>query len=194
VLIVAYAAICASGFILISGYRFFSLHHFIKISSYTLPGILIGTLLFVWLSPLLLVKILAVFLIFYSIYSLWKPNFKMPPLISRCLLFITGVIQGIFGTGAPFMLMAYSHEFKNKSELRTMVAAFLLFGNVLRFVQMWVIGELNSSSFIGYWWVIGPIALAITLGFLLHVKLKDKLFKQGVFFLMLIAGIAFLIK
>jgi len=103
-------------------------------------------------------------------------------------------VQGIFGTGAPFMLMAYSHEFKDKSELRTMVAAFLLFGNIFRFIQIWFIGELDSTSFFMYWWVAMPIALAIVLGFLLHIKLKEKLFKKGVFYLMLIAGITLLIK
>lgn len=194
ILIVAYAAICSSSFILITGYKHFSLHHLVKIYTYALPGVILGTLIFLWLSPVLLLKFFAIFLIIYSVYALWKPNFEMPPLVSRAILFLSGVIQGIYGTGGPFMLMAYGHELKDKSELRTIVAAFLLFGNVFRLIQMSLMGELDSAVFYNYWWIAIPIAMAIGLGFILHVNIKDDLFKKGVLGLMLIAGIAFLMK
>lgn len=194
ILIVAYAAIWASSFILISGYKYFSLRHFIKIYSYAFPGVLIGTVIFLWASPAFLLKFFAAFLIFYSLYSLWNPHFKMPTILSRIILFFSGIIHGIFGTGGPFMLMAYGHEFGHKSELRTMVAAYLLFGNIIRFAQLTLMGKLEVDAFIDYWWIVIPIAFAIGIGFLLHLKLNETLFKRGVLCMMLISGIAFLVK
>ena len=194
ILIAAYAAIWASSFILISGFKHFSLSHFIKIYTYALPGVLIGTVIFLWASPVFLLKFFAAFLIVYSLYALWNPNIKMPKILSRIILFISGIIHGIFGTGGPFMLMAYGHEFGHKSELRTMVAAYLLFGNIIRFVQMALMGKLEAEAFIGYWWIVAPIALAIGLGFVLHLKLNDTLFKRGVLCMMLLSGLAFLVK
>lgn len=194
ILIAAYAAICSSSFILLSGRKHFSLQHLINIYIYALPGTVIGTLVFLWLSPVLLLKIFAVFLISYSLYSLFNPHFQMPKVISSAVLFLAGIIQGIFGTGGPFMLMAYGHEFKNKFELRTMVAAFLLFGNIVRVIQLSLMGKLDTGIFFSYWWVAAPIALAIGLGYFFHVKIKEDLFKKGVLCLMLMAGLAFLFK
>ena len=194
ILLVTYAAIIASSCILISGYKHFSLKHLFKIYLYALPGVFIGTVVFLWMSPANLLKIFAGFLIFYSLYSLWKPDFKLSPLLSRCVLFLAGIIQGIYGTGAPFMLMAYRHEFKDKSELRSMVAAFLLFGNVLRVAQMYFMGELKADVFLTYYWIVLPVALAVGAGFFMHLKLNDRVFKIGVACLMLLAGISFLFK
>ncbi|MEM7618758.1 MAG: sulfite exporter TauE/SafE family protein [Pseudomonadota bacterium] len=194
ILIGAYAAICASSFILMTGYKSFSLSHLIRIYTYALPGVFIGTVIFLYTSPVFLLKFFALFLIFYSLYSFWKPDFRMSPLVSRIVLFFSGLIQGIYGTGGPFMLMAYGHEFKTKSELRSMVAAFLLFGNVVRVIQMYFMGQLDTAVFIENWWIIVPVAIAVFSGFTLHKRLSDSVFKKGVFALMLIAGVSFLFK
>lgn len=194
ILIVAYAAICSSSLILISGYKSFSLKHFIKIYTYALPGVFIGTVVYLYMSPAFLLKFFGVFLVFYALYSLWKPAFKLSNFLSKAILFLSGIIQGIYGTGGPFMLMAYGHEFKDKSELRSMVAAYLLFGNVVRVIQMYFMGQLDTALLGNYTWVILPVGIAVFLGFFVHKKLNDKVFKTGVFGLMLIAGVSFLFK
>ena len=194
ILIVTYASMCASSFVLLSDLKSFSWQHLIKIYTFALPGLLLGTFIFTILQSAVLLKIFAVLLIAYALYSLANPKLCLPYFLSRFVLFVAGLLQGIYATGAPFVLMGYGDKFENKSELRSAVAAFLLFGNVIRLVQLSVMGELKGGVFKDYWWIVVPIAIAVASGFFVHCRINDQLFKRGVFVLMLIAGIFYLVK
>ena len=194
ILIVTYASICASLCILVSDYKSFSLRHLLRIYAFALPGLLIGTFLMMVLNSTVLLKIFAVLLIAYVLYSFLNPTLKLPYWLSRLLLFCGGLIQGIYATGGPFVLMAYGQEFKCKSTLRAVMAGFFLFGNIIRLIQMQVMGKLDMAVFVNFWWLIIPITAGVFGGFFVHLKISDKLFKNGILVLLLIAGVFYLFK
>ena len=194
IFIVTYASICASACVLVSGYRSFSFRHLYRIYLFALPGTIVGTFLLTMMTSGLLLKVFAIFLIAYAIYSFVNPRLQLPYIISRCILFFSGILQGIYATGGPFVLMGYGHEFRDKSTLRSVMAGFFLFGNLLRLAQLQIMGELNTDIFIQYWWLIVPIGMAVGAGFVVHLKIDDRLFKYGVLALLLVAGVFYLLK
>ncbi len=194
VMLATYASMCASLCILFSGYKAFSLSHMIKIFAYAFPGVMVGVWVFTIIDSTLLLKLFAVFLILHSLYSLMKPALKMPYIASRFVLFMAGILHGLYATGAPFVLMAYKHEFQNKLELRTNIAAFLLFGNVIRLTQIYFMGDLNVGDFVAQWWLVFPILIAVLSGYIAHVKMNETFFSYGIYILMMLAGVFYLVK
>ena len=146
------------------------------------------------ISSLFLLKIFAIFLIFFSISSFLNSNFKIPKTLSTALLFLSGIIQGIFGTGGPFIVMGYQHAFANKSELRSTLAGFFITANIIRLIQFQWMGSVENQSLVMYWWIFIPIGTSVYLGYFFHKKISDKLFRSGILSLILIAGIVYLFK
>jgi hypothetical protein len=141
-----------------------------------------------------LLKFFAVFLIAYSLYSLAKAELKLPRWLSRFVLFCGGVVQGSYATGGPFVLMGYGGEFAHKSQTRATLAGFFLFANVIRVVQLILMGEFDFSIPVNYWWLVGPIAAAVFGGYAVHKRIDDRFFRLGILVLMFIAGVFYLLK
>lgn len=192
--LITYCSILCSGFVLLSDWRSLSLRHLFNIFKFALPGILIGAFLLTVLSSPLLLKVFAVFLIAYSLYSLLKPSFKLTGMLSRFVLFCGGVVQGVYATGGPFVLMGYGANFEGKSVTRSTMAGFFVLANVIRIIQLNLMGAFNVQMVASYWWMILPIAGAVFGGFAIHKKLDEALFKRGVLVLILFAGVFYLVK
>lgn len=192
--LVLYGASCASLFVLLSDYKKLNLKELYRVYIFALPGILIGSYLMTVLSSGLLLNIFSIFLIAFSIKNLIGKEFNFPPIISKSFLFSGGVIQGIYGTGAPFILMGTRNTLTDKSEIRSTIAMFLLSTNIIRLIQFYIMGDLEIRQISDHWWIAFPIAIAVAIGYFLHKKISDKFFKKGIMVLLLIVGIAYLIK
>ncbi len=194
ILIVTFASMICSSFVLLSDFKNFSLRDIFEIFKFALPGIFLGTFLLTVLNSTLLLKFFAVFLLAYSLYSLAKAELKFPRWLCRFVLFCGGVVQGIYATGGPFVLMGYGGEFAHKSHTRATMAGFFLLANVIRVVQLILMGEFDFSVPVNYWWLAGPIAAAVFGGYVVHKRIDDRFFKRGILVLMFIAGVFYLLK
>jgi len=159
-----------------------------------LIGTIFGVFIFSKLSVETLSLIFGILLILLSIKIILFDKYIFPKFFKSKLIFIGGIAQGAFGTGGPFFANALQQNFKNKSNLRTTLAALFVTFNVVRIFQLGLHGDLKSDFFIKIWWVIIPVFVAIRLGHLMHLKISEENFKKGIAIMTIFAGIKFLSK
>ena len=192
--IVMLVSFLASVLILASDHKSFSWKHFGRIMVISVPGTILGTWLFAYLSSFWLLKIFGGFLIAFSLQSLFLPKVTLPKLLRYPFIFAGGILQGLYGTGGPATLLGYRDDFEGKSQLRTVMAAYFMVGNAVRIIQLYIQGKLDTEVVLGNWWLFFPLVIAVFAGHRIHVAINEDTFKKGVSILLLVAGISFLLK
>jgi uncharacterized membrane protein YfcA len=160
----------------------------------SLLGTMIGAFAFAKLSVSTLAFIFGVLLISLAIKIMFFEKFIFPKFLKKNLIFIGGFVQGSFGTGGPFWVGALAKDFKNKSALRTTMAATFVIFNFVRVIQLSLEGQLNLDFFSKIWWTIIPVFITIKLGHFVHLKISEEFFKKLIALMTILAGFKFLSK
>jgi hypothetical protein len=189
-----YMGIVFSGTVILQNWKDIEWHLLRSIFLICLPGMIFGTYLIDALPALLLLKIFAVFLILYGLQNLFFPNIKMPKILNTFFVVIGGFFQGLTTTGGPFIVMGVRDKFRDKTSLRASMAVFFCMGNLYRFGQNTVTSGTALSASINYWWVCFPLILAAIIGYVLHKKIPENIFKRTVIVLLTFIGFIFLFK
>lgn len=181
----------ASATILLQVWRHFDRKHFVRIMLVTTPFVILGTALIDLLKSVWLLKIFAFMLVAYGVFSLLKPNYAPPRSIKYAFVALGGLVQGIFTTGGPFIMMGYRQSFDNKTQLKATMAGFFLISNLWRMFQtMWQrhdgLDVVTSNA-----WAILPVIVGVTIGHFIHSRLPEKTFQR--YLLLSITGIGFLL-
>lgn len=187
-----YIGTCSSAMILISDYKKFSYKIYISTIPVCLAGTIFGVYGFTIFSSELLSIILGALLITLALRTSFFDHIKSPRYLKNLLLIIGGSSQGMFGIGGPFFVNALKPDFESKSHLRTTIASFFISFNIVRFFQLTYTNEIKPSFFFDIWWTIIPISLAIHIGFKVHTRINEDLFKKGIGIMTLASGIFFL--
>jgi len=183
----------ASGLaVLIQSYKHLSYYHLFNILLLTLPGALIGTYLIDYLASQLLIKAFAVMLISYGFFNLIWPKILIPKIIKNSIIILGGLIQGIFTIGGPFVLMGYKDNFENKQELRSTMAGYFFLINSLRAIFFMLIGGSYTDIVINYYPIAILVMISVWLGYLVHRKIPDIMFKNIIIIAITIIGIIIL--
>lgn len=194
ILLGLYGGTISALFIFLTSIKQLNAKKWIKILVLFVPGVLLGAQFYAVLSMPILLKLFAIALIGIALLSLFFKRLTITGLPARVCLFLGGIMQGCFGTGGPFVILGYRDEFSGKSELRATMAAVFMVSNIIRLVQLGVQGELSGEIAVHYWWLAFAIPLAISLGYLVHLKLNEERFRDGLSVLILIAGAIYLFK
>lgn len=193
VLIALYVGTCASSYILISSFRFLAFKIFLLTLPISIAGTIIGVIVFNKSTSQLLLTLLGILLIILSIQMIFFDKIKFPKSFKAGLIFIGGISQGIFGMGGAFLIAALQHDFKNKSQTRTTIAALFITLNSIRFSQLHLSNQL-SLKFSEIWWVSIPAFIAIILGHKIHLKISEETFRRITATITTTGGIYFLLK
>ena len=189
-----YIGTISSAAIIFSDYKKVSKRIFFSSIPICFLGTYIGVNAFTTISLQFMTIALGLMLIILSIKTLYFDNLKVPKYYKNSLLLTGGISHGLFGIGGPFFVNALKPEFNSKSELRVTLALFFVTFNLVRFTKLTVQGDLDPGFFLDIWWTVIPVFLAIYLGFKVHVKIDEQLFKKGLSLMTLFAGIIFLFK
>lgn len=189
-----YIGTCSSAYIVYSDHKKFATKLYFSSLPLCFLGVFIGVFAFVELSSPVLLKMLGFLLVILSMKTIFFDHVIFPRFLKHFLLFLGGVSHGLFGIGGPFIVNALAGDFKCKSELRTTMASFFVTFNLLRFAQLLWQKEVVPGFFFDVWWSIIPIFLAIFLGFKLHLRIQEGVFKKMVGSMTLLAGLAILVK
>jgi len=198
-----YVGTLSSLYIVISSYQHFEKKIFSKLMLISIIGSIIGVACFIYLPVKILSLIFGFLLIFIALKNLFfekktdsnielELQKKKLNFLKIKLIFIGGIAQGAFGTGGPFVVNALKYDFANKSSLRTTMASYFLFCNILRLPFLFYKDEFSMDFFKEIWWIIIPVFIAIFLGHKVHLKIKPQYFRIGIGLITLIAGIKFL--
>lgn len=165
-----------------------------RIFPFALLGTIVGATLFSYLSNAILLKVFAMFLIVIAIKSLVFQKLSFMKYLKRPLLFGGGVMHGIYGIGGPFTLLAIKQDFKSKSYLRSTMAVYFILFNLVRIIQFKITAQFAIADFFAMWWLAGPIFVAVFLGYRIHLRISEEVFKKIINILLLLAGIIYILK
>tara|TARA_B100000674_G_scaffold489012_1_gene502181 strand:- start:489 stop:1202 length:714 start_codon:yes stop_codon:yes gene_type:complete len=184
----------SSGFaVLIQSYKHLSWTHLSRILLLTSPGALIGTYLITYLASGLLIKLFAIILIIYGCFNLFFPERVIPNYLKKSLVILGGLIQGIYTIGGPFVLMGYKDTFSSKQELRSTMAGYFFLINLGRAVFLIALGENYEDIVFNYYPVAILVMISVWLGYLIHKKIPEILFKKLIILAITLIGILILL-
>jgi hypothetical protein len=189
-----YISTCASAYIAYTDLKSFDKKIFKSIAPICLFGTILGVFAFTYFSSTILSAIFGILLILLAIKTIFFDKFIFPKNFKTLLLFIGAISQGTFGIGGPFIVNALKNDFKNKSALRTTMAVFFMFFNLVRFAQLSLQEKIEPIFFSKIWWTIIPVFLAIHVGYRIHLKISETLFKKMIGLMTIFAGLKFLTK
>lgn len=194
ILVGLYIGTLSSAYIAFGSRKHFEVKIFIKMIPLALLGSIIGVYGFMYFSAEKLSLFFGLILFFLAIKMIFFDQYKFPKLLKNKFLLIGGISQGAFGVGGPFIVSVIKNDFKSKSSLRATMAVYFVFCNVLRIVQMYFADKLEINFFVTISWTIIPVFVAIYFGHLVHLKIKEDIFKKGVSIMILLASINFIYK
>ena len=189
-----YVSLVASTCIFIKDYRYISWAKLGRILLMTAPSVVIGTMLMEVFSPKWLLVVFAFLLIAYALQGLLLPKLVLPRHLRKGFIALGGLVQGLYSTGGPFVMMGSQAEFKNKSELRCVMAGFFMMTNFFRIVQGEVQGNGALATIIDYLWLAVPVVIAVQVGHYVHNLISEQAFRKGVLLLILCAGLVMIAK
>ena len=179
--------------VLIQSYKHLSWLHLIKILAYTIPGALIGTILISSITSEWLIKFFALLLIVYACFNLFLPNLLIPEILKKALIILGGFIQGVYTIGGPFVLMGYKDNFSSKQELRSTMAGYFFIINGLRVIFYILLGGSYLDIASTYYPIALMVMISVWLGYLVHRKISEVLFKKLIIIAILFIGIIILV-
>ena len=183
-----------SAAILVQTWRHFNGKHFMGVMAFSLPFVIIGTWLIGALQTDWLLKSFALMLIVYGAQGLLLPNFVPPRSVTYFFVMLGGLIQGVFTTGGPFILMGYRRYFANKTELKATMAAFFLTANLWRMAQTVIDGTIMPAQLASSLWLAIPVIIGVVLGHMVHMRISEKNFQRGLLVSMTAVGVLLLFK
>lgn len=184
----------ASTVILMQTWRHFHHKHYLRVMAFSAPFVVLGTWLIGALHVMWLLKCFAVLLIAYGVQGLLAPKYTPPRSVTYFFVMLGGLIQGVFTTGGPFILMGYRRFFANKTELKATMAAFFLTANIWRMGQTMAEGTVAPEQLLSSLWLAVPVIIGVVLGHMAHVRISEKHFQRGLMISMLAVGVLLLFK
>ena len=74
------------------------------------------------------------------------------------------------------------------------MAFYFAFFNLVRFLQLNYLKKYEFAEFFLMWWLIIPISLAVLLGYRIHLRIPEDIFKKIINILLLAAGLIYITK
>jgi uncharacterized membrane protein YfcA len=189
-----YIGTCSSAYIFFGDRKNFDKKIFISALPLSIIGTIIGVIIFAKFPTKILTSIFGILLFFLSVKIMFFDKYIFPRFFKEKLILIGGISQGAFGIGGPFWVSALQKNFKNKSNLRTTLAAFFAGFNIIRLIQLYLQGQLHLDFFINILWTIIPVFIAIKLGHKIHLRINENYFKKGIAIMTIFAAVNFILK
>ena len=189
-----YIGTLSSAYIAYTDFNSFDKKIFKSLIPICLVGTIFGVFIFSKLSSETLSLIFGILLISLAVKTIFFDKFIFPKIFKQKLLFIGGISQGAFGIGGPFVGNALKDDFKTKSNFRTTLAVYFVAFNLVRVAVLSLQGEIKPEFFSEIWWTVIPVFVGIQLGYRVHLKISEEVFKKLIGLMTILAGLKFLSK
>lgn len=178
--------------IIMGGYKNINIKALLIYTPICLVAVPIGIFLFEYLPNGVVLKILASFLILFGIRNIFFGELFISGLIGKIIVFISGIVHGLVGTGGPVAAIGMRRAFGSKASFRASLAVFFIVLNIFRLVQLSFTYEVRS--FVVNIAACIPMILGIALGDFLHKKISEKLFTKLLSVFFILAGILLFLR
>ncbi|MCS7072975.1 MAG: TSUP family transporter [Bacteroidia bacterium] len=185
-------------FVLVKDWKWIDLSILLqKVLPYMLFGFLFGWWFRNQISPKWFQIALGLLLIILSVVEWYKEirqkSFVVSIPVLRLLTTGAGFTHGLFATGGPLLVYAATRYLSKRSSFRATLSAIWFFFNVL-YVFSYQETYLRSGFLPQIGWILVMALPGIWIGNYLHHKISLFWFRRGVFTLILLAGLALIVR
>jgi uncharacterized membrane protein YfcA len=172
----------------------------LRLLPFTLLGVLLGLYVFQRVDPVTLTRSFGVFIILYALFSLRRAETVVKPLrharlIGSMLSTISGALGALFGAAAGPMYVIYFNLLRyEKDAFRATVTTILMFQAVARIVGYAQIGLYNRNVLLLVAMGLPLMLIGAWIGGLLGGRIQQHVFNRCVAALLLVSGVALILK
>ena len=163
---------------------------------FTAAGVLLALYLLKSLHPDVMVHALGVFILLFAVYSLIGPEIKKH--CSRKWAGLSGSLGGMigtmFGTGGPLYVIYFQMRGLPKSMFRSTIATLFLLDGSMRFIGYVASGFYTRDMVLWIAIAFPLMALGLYLGGHIHTNISQRQFQRAIGVLLVVSGIALLVK
>jgi len=166
-----------------------------------LIGIAIGLYLFKALSARVLAQGLGILVIGYGAHALWSTTrpagaWQIPPrLVAPVATLLGGAVGTTFGTMASLFFAIYLDALKlAKEHFRATMSAMILVLSAMRGIGYYVVGEFSTDVWVAFAAAFPLMLLGVFIGDRFHADMSETTFKRLVAAILIISGVALLVK
>ena len=146
-------------------------------------------------SPLILKRLLGVFiLLFVAYHFLKKKKLNLPGRWGILFGLAGGVFSGMFSAGGPTYVMYVYNRIDGAAVFRATLIGILSITNILRLPMLVVSDILTTDILLTSLYIAPAFALALFLGNRLYKKINEHAFKNILMILLVVSGISLLIR
>lgn len=162
----------------------------------------LGFALFFLFSGSWLKRALGLFVLLYSIYELvqiFRGSDRGAPLRplstwkGAAWLLSGGLIQGMYATGGPMIVIYSSRVLSDKARFRSTLNGFWLVSNSLLVAAHSIGGTLNASTLRMSFAMVIPAAIGIVAGDWMHARIPERQFRMSLFAMLIFAALSLLV-
>lgn len=169
--------------------------------SVIMPGMLIGTMTGYAISPYLneviMKQAFGCLIVWFSARQLWRIYHRHQDKIralwkTRAITYFAGITHGLFASGGPLLVYAVAGTKINKARFRaTMVFVWFTLNSLLT-IAFIADGSLQPVL-LNVLFYVPALFMAVKLGNYLHESVDERLFRLGVYWLLLLTGLILII-
>ncbi len=161
-------------------------------------GTMAGYFLRPWLGESLLKMLLGALIIWFASRELWRlikhvPSHRHPPWLSRILTFGAGITHGLFASGGPLLVYAMAGKHLDKGSLRATLVTVWFSLNLGLTVAFLIDGTL-IPALPRVAMYLPVLATGYFLGEFLHHRLDERRFRQLVYVMLILTGLALIVR
>ena len=139
------------------------------------------------------------FVVVLSTVELWRLRrgavvAALPTRRRVATLLSAGVIHGLFATGGPLVVYALGREIEDKSAFRSTLAVLWILTSTVLLLDMVASGKVGWPQLELGVWMLLPMGLGMVLGGWVHQRVSQRLFREGVYALLIVVGMSLLVR
>jgi len=163
---------------------------------FTLLGVGLAMYLFHTVDGASLSKALGGFVLLYALYTLtgMMPRARGSRLWAVPAGGVGGVVSGLFGTGGPFYVIYLQLRQLDKTAFRATIAMVFLMDGSTRIIAYFATGLYQAQTMILVAIALPIMVLAMYLGGKVHTNLSPLAFQRGIGVLLIVSGVALLLR
>ena len=162
---------------------------------FTVIGVTIGLTLLESLASATLALALAIFIMAYAVYQLLPfPDLRGGRVFCAPAGIFGGLVGTVFGTGGPFYIIYLGLRGLDKSALRATFAINFLIDGGIRLAGYTAFGFFDRTALLYVAGALPIVAIAMYVGGRIHLSLSAEIFKRLISALLLLSGVALLLK
>lgn len=157
-------------------------------------GVFLGVYFLRFGNPVILNKLLGVFILFYVIHHLFsKKKINQFQKFGWLFGFIAGIFSGMFSSGSPFYVTYIYNKIDKSRVIRATIIGALGVSNSLRFILLLYERIINFHIFSLALFALPFFILALFLGQFLSRKINENLFEKIILGVLIISAVSLVI-